>query len=248
MFGLLASQPKYNRIVKPFIALAPIVRINHMRSPLKYLVPFLYPITSSLTGRVASSSFVKSLIAGHLFDHPAQRMTHTFFFLVGGFDWSQVDFSRLPVYHSHPFGDVSFKNLNHLIQMYLNGKFRKFDYDETIADIYSSPNSCDPVEQLNESGEEMKSKNQLLYKSKSPPVYDIKLITNKYICLFHGANDWFTSDEDLDFVRNELKVPLYQDHRIPYESWNHLDFILGKDCGHFVNAKVIDLIEKTAKK
>lgn len=37
MFGLLASQPGYNEVVKPFIALAPCYRMCNMRSPLKYV-------------------------------------------------------------------------------------------------------------------------------------------------------------------------------------------------------------------
>lgn len=254
MFGLLASRPEYNRMIKPFIALAPIVRLNHMRSPIRHLFPYIYPITSRITGQAASSTFVKPLIAGHLFDDLAQRITHTLLFLMGGFDWSQVDSSRLSVYHSHPFGDVSFKNLNHFLQMYLHGQFCKFNYDEIIEHI-SSPsflrNQLHPAfgnvnNNANGSSvkEENKSRNQFLYNSKSPPIYDIKLITNEYICIFHGANDWFTSDEDLHFIRDQMKVPLYEDQKIPHDSWNHLDFIFGKDCGHFVNSKVIDLIEK----
>lgn len=59
-----------------------------------------------------------------------------------------------------------------------------------------------------------KSRNQFLFNSKFPPIYDIKHVTNKFTCLFHGKNDWFTSDEDSNIIRNELIVKLYVDKRI----------------------------------
>ena len=34
MFGLLATRPKYNDIVKPFIALSPVVYMGNVASPL----------------------------------------------------------------------------------------------------------------------------------------------------------------------------------------------------------------------
>lgn len=42
MFGLLSSQPRFNEIVKPFIAMAPCYRLFNMRSPYKYCLKLLY--------------------------------------------------------------------------------------------------------------------------------------------------------------------------------------------------------------
>lgn len=249
MFGLLSTKLEYNKIIKPFIALAPIVQLNHMRSPTRHTFKYLYPITSRITGKAVLIDFIKPIIPGHMFDNLSQRFVHMLVFMLGGFNWSQVDKTRLSVYHSHPFCGFSFKNLNHLLQMYLNGQFCKFNYDETIEHI------DDPSHHLGDKSgivsKEVKeaklSHNQLLYNSKSPPIYDIKKITNEFICLFHGVNDWFTADEDLDFIRQKLKIPLYENHRVTHDDWNHLDFIYGKDCGHFVNSCVIDLIIKITK-
>lgn len=36
MFGLLATKPEYNDIVKPFIALAPVASVGHVESPIRY--------------------------------------------------------------------------------------------------------------------------------------------------------------------------------------------------------------------
>lgn len=36
MFGLLATKPEYNEIVKPFIALAPVASVGHVESPIRY--------------------------------------------------------------------------------------------------------------------------------------------------------------------------------------------------------------------
>lgn len=37
MFALLASQPKYNDIVKPFIALAPVAYISHVSTAIRWV-------------------------------------------------------------------------------------------------------------------------------------------------------------------------------------------------------------------
>lgn len=37
MFGLLASKPAFNDIIRPFIALAPCYRLYNMKSPYKYV-------------------------------------------------------------------------------------------------------------------------------------------------------------------------------------------------------------------
>jgi len=35
-------------------------------------------------------------------------------------------------------------------------------------------------------------------------------------------------------------VKLLGDHLIPIPSWNHIDFIYGKEAGHYVNSIVLD--------
>ena len=144
-------------------------------------------------------------------------MLHTFLFVLGGFNWDQVDETRLNVYHSHPFGDFSFKNLNHFLQIYSTGQLQKFDYG--------------------------KEKNLVKYGRSTPPPYDLKKITCPSICLFHGRNDWFTSEQDLQFLRQELRVPILEDYQVPVDNWNHLDFVFGKDCGKYVNSKIIDILD-----
>lgn len=81
------------------------------------------------------------------------------------------------------------------------------------------------------------------YGQSTPPIYDLKKITCEHICLFHGRNDWFTAEEDLDFLRQELTVPILEDYRVPDDNWNHLDFIFGKEAGKYVNTKILDILE-----
>lgn len=167
---------------------------------------------------MGNTEIIKPLMSGHIFESYLQRLFHNFLFLLSGFNWDQVDETRLKVYHSHPFGDFSFKNLTHFIQIYFAGKLVKFDYG--------------------------KEKNLKLYGQATPLEYDLKQVTCKQICLLHGGNDWLAADADLDFLRSELRVPLVEDYRVPVDDWNHLDFILAKDCGKYVNRKVLDILDK----
>ena len=48
MFALLSIVPKYNAIVKPFIALSPVAFIGNIKSPVRYLAYVSLPKTTDI--------------------------------------------------------------------------------------------------------------------------------------------------------------------------------------------------------
>ncbi|KAI1282160.1 Lipase member M [Halotydeus destructor] len=103
MFGLLSTQPKYNDIIKPYIALAPVTTCSHIKSPIKYLAydtlmvdyfkwrggPFLPP---QKWIKDVSDKFCPFKYGGICAD---------VMFLLGGFDGKQMNVTRSPVYIAH---------------------------------------------------------------------------------------------------------------------------------------------------
>lgn len=163
-----------------------------------------------------SSGKIKPIITGHIFERYLQRLAHNLLFLLSGFNWEQVDESRLNIYHAHPFGDCSYKNLSHFLQVYFAGHLVRYNYG--------------------------REQNEKIYGQPTAPKYDLSKITCDSISMFHGRNDWFTAEEDIQYIRDELKVPIVEDYRVPIESWNHLDFMFGKDCGKLVNEKILTIL------
>lgn len=103
--------------------------------------------------------------------------------------------------------------------------------------------------------------NRRKYGEKTPPEYDLSKIDSKFIALFSGLNDLLATPEDVNVLRNSLKgklytlyvmntykiflVPLLEDYVIPFQDWNHLDFVWSKEAGRFINYKILELLSKT---
>ncbi|KAI1282151.1 Lipase 3 [Halotydeus destructor] len=84
------------------------------------------------------------------------------------------------------------------------------------------------------------------YSQLHPPEYMLENITNKYIALFRAKNDWLADPQDVEFLKARLQEPLIQDYEVPFERWNHIDFIWGMQAGQFVNEPVLALLKKYA--
>lgn len=81
------------------------------------------------------------------------------------------------------------------------------------------------------------------YGIESPPEYHFERITNRYIALMMGLNDWISDVKDNLLLKKKLRVPLIMDYTVEYPGWNHLDFIWAKDAGKIINSKVVKLLQ-----
>ena len=221
MFGLLAEQPEYNKKIKPFIALAPVTTLKHIKSPIKYLgrTPFVASFIKSRGGRfLPSNSVVKLLAAGC--PSSLRSLCTNILFIIVGYNEQQLNHDRLNVYLTHTPAGTSAWNIVHYTQLTKTGKFAKFDHGSA-------------------------KKNEELYGSPEPPEYDLSRITNQYIAIFNSINDWLASPEDVQDLKGKLvNAKLIEDHVIPDPKWNHLDFIWGRDANRFVNHPVLRLLDE----
>lgn len=127
------------------------------------------------------------------------------------------------------------RNLAHILQNIENKNFCDYDYGSET--------------------------NRKKYGSKEPPEYDLKRITNQYICFFYSMGDIISRYEDVLNLKKKLKgeihiirsqslfitvVPLMYEYEIP--GYNHLDFQLGQCLGSKVNNKIVAILDSTTKK
>merc|ERR1719192_598534 len=125
------------------------------------------------------------------------------FFTMSGFDAPQMNFTLLPVILGHTPAGTSAKTVLHFAQGVQSGRFREFDFgnEEENMDEYGTP---------------------------EPPEYSLSHVTCPVV-LYWGANDWLTQPQDVDAIASQLPG-LVASRRVPYESFNHLDFLWAKDA------------------
>ena len=223
MFGLLSSQPQYNDIVKPFIALAPVTSVDESSSVLAHLA-YVEPLTAIVKfydGPFLASDKLIHFVAKQACKSWGVEFCSSLFFVICGFDYAQLNKTRVPVYISGLPAVTSSKNIIHFKQNVKTGIFQKYDYG------YFG--------------------NLKRYKSLHPPKYQLEKITNQDIALFSSLNDWLATPANVDRIRGALKVKLIDDYLVPFKDWNHLDFLLAQETGRYVNDRVVSILEKYRK-
>lgn len=219
MFGLLSTQPRFNSLVNRFIALGPAVHLNNVARSVRMLVnspPFRLYLKSCnkfFYNPTAIKSFTRYLCpyTGPLCQSALGALV--------GYDYEQLNKTRLPVYVNHIPVGTSCKNLRHYSQQFTSNGLTMFDMGGKY--------------------------NLLKYGTVHPPEYKINQISlNNSISLIYGLNDFMATPVDVERIKSDLKVTLADFYLVPDEKWNHLDFIWAKQTGKLINSKIIEILNR----
>ena len=218
MFGLLATQAKYNDIIEPFIALAPVATVKHVTTFLRVLANsrFLLRLIQEYN-RFLKPQWIERHVANFCKSYRSKWCNEVVFLINGGVDSGQVNATRISTYLSILGYGTSTKNIVAWGQNVVSGTFSFFDYG------YAN--------------------NKQMYGTFTPPSYDLAKITNKHIALFTSMADNLADAKDVDILRASLKVTPVLDYLVPLPQFSHLDFAIGMDTGFFVNKKIFELLE-----
>lgn len=80
------------------------------------------------------------------------------------------------------------------------------------------------------------------YGQDSPPEYDLSKITVP-VAIYYGNNDDINNIENVYELRDVLPN-IIRDYLVPFDQFNHLDFIWAKDVKSLVNNDVVDVLNK----
>lgn len=216
MFGLLSSQPKYNEIVAPFIALSPVTSFEKVDAPLE-----------TIRGQAAH---IRRLFPRHIFTlwsrrlglaractNPLLQSTICFwgYRLIWGSGRSQLDLERMPVLLDNSLQGSSTANCLHLLQ--LRASLAHLDLGSPEANVarYGRP---------------------------TPPPYNYSAITNRHIAIFYLLQDWYLHVDNVEALKKALRVKLCFEYAVPDQSWNHMDLVWGRDVGREVNSRVLQVL------
>lgn len=218
-FALFSQNQEIAKKVKLFAAMGPVTTISYIESPIKYLSVFSDQLAFDIFGRkdFLPSDLIIKVLGDTVCKEPVTRwICDDILFLLGGYDISNFNTTRLPVYISHTPAGTSVQNMVHFSQLYRSKKFQMFDY--------GSP-----------------QQNKLHYNQTTPPLYNVSNMKTPVV-LFWGDKDWLADPKDV----REMIPKLYRlvgNYEI--KNWNHLDFIWGIDAANVVYKKLISIIKNT---
>ncbi|XP_053202994.1 gastric triacylglycerol lipase-like [Panonychus citri] len=220
MFGLLSIKPEYSNLIKPFIALAPVARVDHLQSPIRMLAkiePAVQFLRSHGGEFLSNNRFIRYL-KRTLCTPPFHFICSNTLFLLMGYDSTQLNVTRLPVYAAHDPAGTSSWNMVHFCQMINQRSFSRFD---------------------------LGLKNNLRkYGSPHPPEYPLDKINSTHIAFLYSSNDLLADPQDVSLLKSLLKVPLFRDYLVPFEKWNHMDFTYAMQTGYYINRVVINILRE----
>ena len=218
MFGLLASQEKYNEIVKPFIGLAPVAMVDKVTPFFSFFAhrTLIRLWLGSSPGPIRPATQMEHNIKYQFCSTFGKYVCIAFTGFVYGYNHAQLNFSRTHVYISGVPVGISYKNVLQLAQNVKSSVFSRFDYEP--------------------------EGNMAKYASSLPPEYFLQNITNKHIALFSSLNDRLATQGNVDNIRSRLKVKIMDDYVVPIKDWNHADFLLALESGKYVNSRILDIL------
>lgn len=221
LFAMLAVRPEYNKILTAGLALAPVVYLSDMKSPLRSMAPIANNLAylDMLQGNyefIPKNSALGKISSTCNGDNMDSLICKNVVFYLCGFNERQFNKTLLPVFLAHLGTGTSWKTAVHFSQEILSGKFQQFDYGYL--------------------------KNKKIYGTASPPEYDLSKVTLP-IKLFWSKNDLLSSERDVQRLYEELpsKPDMFL---VPDEMFNHLDYLWAIDAPRLLNNEVVDSVNK----
>lgn len=223
LFAMLSEMPEYNERIKLFIALAPVAFMSHIKSPLRLLAPFSKDIEKIMKffGQnefLPQNKIIKWLSKyGCEMNEVERYICENTLFVIAGFDKEQYNSTLASVIFAHSPAGTSTKTVVHYAQeIHENGNFQNFDYG--------------------------REENERRYGTEEPPQYNLSNVAVP-TALFYAQNDWLAGYQDVKKLYSNLPTQSAIDfYKIPFDSFNHVDFLWGIDARELVYNKMIDLM------
>ena len=207
-FALLSEQPEYAKIIRPFIALAPVIYLENSRSFYRYLARFIPILRYRSQKFLLSTRFMNNLIISSTCHWLTPLCSFGLAIRFGFVEQSNLNKSRAELY-ARWYGTSDW-NIVHWGQNYLENRFARFDYGQPEL-------------------------NQKYYNSVKNPDYNLKqILPQAKIILIQSRNDDLSTIRDVERLKYELSmagINLIEHKIIDDPKFTHLDFMYGMNAG-----------------
>ena len=150
-----------------------------------------------------------------------EELCESVLFVLCGFDQVQMNATMLETIVHHTPAGTSTNAVIHYAQEVQSGRFTRFDYG--------------------------KDGNNELYGQDTPPELSIEAITIP-VASYWSQNDWLAQPQDvlrfLSKVPHDMNLLSYE---VPFEAWNHLDYLWGIDAKDILYPKIIETMDNFQK-
>ncbi|XP_033740814.1 lysosomal acid lipase/cholesteryl ester hydrolase-like [Pecten maximus] len=214
------GQPWNTDKVKMFFAFAPVTTLGNIISPIRLLAPFAEPIQTlyEMFGKaefLPSTEVVKWLGRTACSKPGLDFICENVLFVLGGYDFKQLNETRIPVYvANHPAG-TSVQNVVHYAQSVLHKNFLMYDFGSSEANLDH-------------------------YNQTTPPAWNASLVKTPTV-VYSGAKDWLADPTDVTALLPEITNLVASK---VMDEWEHLDFIWAMDAPQQVYNDVIRRIHE----
>ncbi|EDV40089.1 uncharacterized protein Dana_GF10345 [Drosophila ananassae] len=216
---MLSERPEYNEKVKSGHLLAPCAFFEHGSS---FIFKAMGPLVGTPGGLwnqllVDTELIPHNNLVNRVVDnscHLSNSICNNAFIMFANGGYVNSNASSMSVLiETHPAGSSSNQGI-HFLQLWASHEFRQYDWGT--------------------------KKNQEIYGQELPPDYDLSLITAPTHS-YSSNNDALCGPKDVDTLVSKF-THLTEDHRVPVQTFNHLDFIIAKNMKELVNDLVIERI------
>ncbi|KAF1373428.1 hypothetical protein PFLUV_G00238760 [Perca fluviatilis] len=217
-FIAFSTLPELASKIKMFIGLAPVATVAFTSSAMTKLSVLPDFLITDLFGRrdFLPQSHVIEWFAEHVCAKLvlSELVCGNIFFLLCGFDVTNLNMTRIPVYTEHCPAGTSVQNMIHWAQAVHGGKLMAFDFGA--------------------------AGNMKHYNQSTPPLYrvqDMKVPT----ALFSGGQDTMADPKDVAILLTQVPNLVFHKH---IEHWEHLDFIWGLDAPKQMFPSILKLLQQ----
>ena len=187
-----------------------------MESPIKYLAPFSSSIERIIDylggGEFMPSNFIMDFLASYVCDSSSLEIAcESVLFLLCGIDEAQLNKTMVPTIVHHTPAGTSTNVVVHYLQEINSKKFAHYDFG--------------------------KDGNNEAYGQDDPPEYLIEALKVP-VATYWSLNDMLAQPKDV--LRFLTRLPnKYATYEVPYELWNHLDYLYGIDAKTILYPEII---------
>ncbi|KAH9636380.1 hypothetical protein HF086_011237 [Spodoptera exigua] len=223
-FVMCSEKPIYNKKISLMIALSPIAWMSRAKSPLVRMAAPFNNYHLVLTQVFHIYEILPRPIGTYFSETPFCKIGNglvciTILFIVCGFDYEQFNQVNIPAIFEHSPSGASIYQFVHYLQNMMSASFRKFDYGNI-------------------------RKNLEIYGSPEPPRYLVERVTVP-TALFYSGNDWVCNVEDVKVLENMLPNVI-ESYRVPFNKFNHVDFLWARNVKELINDKILMLLSSTS--
>lgn len=213
MFAAMSQFPELNQIVRPFVAIAPIMYLEHIVGFSKIFVTtqhLIYEASGRKDDRATVPNMRQNIDTICKTDEKACDLIQT---SANG----PSNMAAFPSgYVSHIGFPTSFQNFNHYYQLMGGQDFSHYDYGL--------------------------EGNLRHYGQITSPKYNVKKLVNKNMVFVYGETDFLSTPDDVHQLISELPVNLLREmHLGPI--YNHLDLLASESASIRVNRPILEVFE-----